>query len=345
MFLSFIVPVYNTEKYLAECLDSLLTQNISYDDYEIICVNDGSTDGSLDILREYERKYSNVVVIDKDNAGVAEARNSGLDAAKGSYIWFVDSDDFIQVNILNRLKVTIEECVCDRLNFGTYTFYETLADNQREAALNGKLKSNTYLYNIVVWNNIFRLDFLKRNGIYFRYPDVKYSEDGIFMLEISISKPLEKILDTVGYYYRRRPSSLTTSRSAHSHEIRITSYRAASKILLKYYIEKSGDPKFLADLLMSNIWLLMYSVAFLPLRTSLPIIKQLKADGLYPFIRPDACTLKKSYQTSRTDVVGKLFDKIYINMHRPWGFWSMFLFERLISIKSSIRNLMKGEQT
>ena len=239
-------------------------------------------------------------------------------------------------------KATIEEYPYDRLNFGTYTFHEALTEAEIEAAHDGKLKSNTYLYNIVVWNNIFRFDFLKSNNIYFRYPDVKHSEDGIFMFETSISEPQEKIIDAVGYYYRRRPSSLTTSKSTNSHEIRVVSYRAVSKILLRYYEKKSGDPQFLADLLMSNIWLLMYSVAFLPLKTSISIVNQLKTDGIYPFIRPAACTIKKSYQTSRTDIVGKLFDKVYINMHRPWGFWSMVLLERLIRAKSYVRNLLKG---
>lgn len=100
MFLSFIVPVYNTEKYLAECLDSLLEQDIPYEEYEIICVNDGSTDGSLDILRRYAEAHSNVIVVDKENGGVASARNAGLDAACGDYIWFFDSDDIIHPNIL-----------------------------------------------------------------------------------------------------------------------------------------------------------------------------------------------------------------------------------------------------
>ena len=100
MFLSFIVPVYNTEMYLRECLDSLLTQDIPYDDYEIICVNDGSTDGSLQILREYERNCSNVTVIDQANSGVSTARNAGLDIARGQYIWFIDSDDVVLHDIL-----------------------------------------------------------------------------------------------------------------------------------------------------------------------------------------------------------------------------------------------------
>ena len=88
--------MYNTELYLEECLDSLLNQNISHDEYEIICVNDGSTDGSANILHKYFSKYHNIIVIDKENSGVSSARNVGLDIAKGKYICFFDSDDVLK---------------------------------------------------------------------------------------------------------------------------------------------------------------------------------------------------------------------------------------------------------
>lgn len=139
MFLSFVVPVYNTEKYLPECLDSLLEQDIPKEEYEIICVNDGSTDNSLEILHAYQEKFPNIVVIDKENSGVAMARNAGMDAAKGDYIWFVDSDDFIQMNILHLLWTTVSETEYDRVNMGIYTFQEKLLPAERDEADKGLL--------------------------------------------------------------------------------------------------------------------------------------------------------------------------------------------------------------
>lgn len=333
MFLSFIVPVYNTEKYLPECLDSLLTQDIPKEDYEVICVNDGSTDGSSAILHRYANTHPNLVVIDKENGGLSSARNRGLSEAKGDYIWFVDSDDFVQVNVLGGFRATIMESCCDRLNFGTYTFQETLSPRENDAAQKGLLTANTYLYNITVWNNLFRRSFLSNHNLYFRYPDVRHSEDGIFMFETILATPQEKIVDTVGYYYRRRENSLTTARSVQSQEARVASYRAVSKICLQYYSGGYQNSGFLADLLMSNIWTLLYSLSTFPLSKSRDIRRQLKKDGLYPFTRPEACTLKKSYQTTRTDIVGKAFDLIYIHMHRPWGFYGMYILQRLISLK------------
>ena len=90
--LSVIVPVYNTEKYLRECLDSVINQTLK--DIEIICINDGSTDRSLDILKEYALKDNRIKIIDKKNEGVAAARNDGIRIANGEFVCFMDSDDY-----------------------------------------------------------------------------------------------------------------------------------------------------------------------------------------------------------------------------------------------------------
>ena len=92
MKLSIIIPVYNVEKYLPKCLDSILNQ--SFKDFEIICINDGSSDNSLKILEEYKDKR--IIIINKENAGSGVARNAGLEIAKGEYIFFVDGDDWLE---------------------------------------------------------------------------------------------------------------------------------------------------------------------------------------------------------------------------------------------------------
>ncbi len=131
LFLSFIVPVYNAERYLPECLDSLLNQGIPHSEYEIICVNDGSKDGSLEVLRSYQSRYPNITVIDKENGGVAAARNDGLAAARGEYIWFVDSDDFLKEHVLARLLPMAKDGCCDRVVIGCYIFYDVLTEEEK----------------------------------------------------------------------------------------------------------------------------------------------------------------------------------------------------------------------
>lgn len=154
MFCSFIVPVYNVEKYLPECLDSLLEQDIPHEDYEIICVNDGSTDGSLSILRDYEARCSNVRVIDKENGGVSTARNTGLDAARGDYIWFVDSDDLIAPRCLKLLREHTRNSQMERIRFGTYLFDGKLTASEKQAIADKTITANSRFYDSSIWNSI-----------------------------------------------------------------------------------------------------------------------------------------------------------------------------------------------
>ena len=100
-FFSIIIPVYNVEKYLAACLDSVLNQDFT--DFEIICVNDGSTDASDDILKDYQKRDSRICIITQKNSGLSEARNTGIENASGKYICFVDSDDMLSKGALRVL--------------------------------------------------------------------------------------------------------------------------------------------------------------------------------------------------------------------------------------------------
>lgn len=117
MILSIVVPVYNVAKYLPKCLDSLLNQDIGLDDYEIIVVNDGSTDASGEIAQDYAGRFSNIVLLNQENKGLSAARNSGIGSAKGKYIQFVDSDDYLQPNVLKSLVEKMEKDSLDILRF------------------------------------------------------------------------------------------------------------------------------------------------------------------------------------------------------------------------------------
>ena len=126
--ISVIVPVYNVEKYLLECLDSIINQTLK--EIEIICVNDGSTDNSLSILKEYASKDNRIILIDKENEGLGYTRKVGLDNATGKYILFCDSDDFYSeltafeelYNYIEKVKVdvVIFECIRFDKNKGFY---------------------------------------------------------------------------------------------------------------------------------------------------------------------------------------------------------------------------------
>ena len=104
MVLSIIIPVYNVEKFLEKCVDSTQSQNIEKDDYEVILINDGSTDNSLEIAKRLEKKYTNIKVVSKENGGLSSARNYGIEQSKGAYIMFLDSDDWIADNCLYNIR-------------------------------------------------------------------------------------------------------------------------------------------------------------------------------------------------------------------------------------------------
>ncbi len=113
------MPVYNVSKYLAKCLDSLLFQDLESDEYEIIVVNDGSTDNSGDIAQQYADKYSNITLIEQKNQGLSGARNTGIKLAKGKYIQFVDSDDYLEPNVL---KTLVDKMAADNLDILRFNY-------------------------------------------------------------------------------------------------------------------------------------------------------------------------------------------------------------------------------
>ena len=98
---SVIVPVYNTQDYLNECIDSVLNQSLA--DFELICIDDGSTDASLEILKDYEKKDNRIQVFSQKNSGLAASRNAGLNVAQGEYVLFLDSDDYLKSDTLEKL--------------------------------------------------------------------------------------------------------------------------------------------------------------------------------------------------------------------------------------------------
>lgn len=116
MKISVIIPIYNTEKHLNKCLDSVLSQ--TYHDFEIIVINDGSPDNSLKILKSYEAKHNNIKVFSQKNSGVSEARNLGIKKAKGEYIVFIDSDDYVSPNYLEDLIRDMQQNPCDLIIHG-----------------------------------------------------------------------------------------------------------------------------------------------------------------------------------------------------------------------------------
>ena len=118
---SVVINMYNSEKYLRKCIDSVLAQ--TFTDFELILVNDGSKDHSLDICKEYAEKDKRIRIVDKENGGLADARNAGLDAAKGKYLEFIDADDWIEPDLLEKCVTKLHETDADIVIFDIYQYF------------------------------------------------------------------------------------------------------------------------------------------------------------------------------------------------------------------------------
>lgn len=332
MFLSFIIPVYNAETYIGECLDSLLQQDIPEEDYEIICVNDGSRDGSLSVLQKFAQKHSNIIILDKENGGVTTARNAGLEASRGDYIWFIDADDFIKANILGQLKTMVQESDCDRLIFGGYQFLDALTEEERTLSQKKQLPTNTPWYDAVVWRSLLRRSFLQSHDLSFRYPELTHGEDGLFMYEVTLHNPSAVEIEEALYFYREHSGSAETTVSVENQMRKLRSYIRITKILQEHFSALEQPTDGSANKLMSFLWMSLYEASKLPAKEARKATKELKKYGLFPYRCPAQCNMDKSYMTDRTDLVGKVFDKVYLNLHTRWGYTAMRLLQKLLEL-------------
>ena len=195
---SVIIPVYNTEKYLRKCLDSVCNQTLS--DIEIICVNDCSTDNSFEILKKYASKDDRIKLIDfKENKGAAVARNTGIDEAKGEYIGFVDSDDFIDLDFYEKLYNKAIETGADVTKSNLIFENFCNEDNNKEYHNLQEVRINKLNLNHIP-TTLIKKSFLINNKIAF--PEIlKNAEDSVFEVMVGAKANKIEIVGSVFYHY------------------------------------------------------------------------------------------------------------------------------------------------
>lgn len=211
--ISVIIPVYNVEKYLRECLDSVLVQ--TFEDFEIICINDASTDGSLKILEEYERCDSRIKIINNEkNIGLGLSRNKGIETACGKYIHFLDSDDWMEPNTYSKLYEILENNDLDFLKFIQKQYVETdehqIATLRFPEDIDGKVicpVGDLRLFDLleVVTPVLYKRSFILDNGLKFE-PIIH--EDTPFYLETLVKAERAMFVNYALYNYRVRSGSI-----------------------------------------------------------------------------------------------------------------------------------------
>ena len=216
--LSIIIPFYNVEQFISQCLDSVFDQDRPLDEYEVICVNDGSPDKSRDIVIDYMNRFPNLRLVEHDrNRKLGAARNTGRAVAKGNYIWNVDSDDKIVPNCLGHLLNVCEDNDLDILDFGRYRFWEGKREEMpnirpTEKVMSGldfldRLKSNELSMICVVWRRVMRRAFLDENHIF--SPEINMGEDVPYSFKVLMSAKRMMAIPDRCYMYRDNPVSLT----------------------------------------------------------------------------------------------------------------------------------------
>ena len=216
--LSIIVPIYNVEKYVRECVDSIFRQGLPENEYEVILVNDGTPDNSIGVISEFIEGHNNVILINQDNQGVSIARNAGLRESQGKYVYFMDSDDLLVDNALSTLLPRALSSNVDLLmaSYGKFNDgedYEQLVHVQQNYAESLKSAEKAFLedlspYECYIWLLLIRRDFLIDNKIFFK---PFWYEDTLFCQECFLNSKFVLKTDFRLYAYRMRSGSFTSS--------------------------------------------------------------------------------------------------------------------------------------
>ncbi|ELZ4694137.1 glycosyltransferase family 2 protein, partial [Enterococcus faecalis] len=208
-----IVPVYNVEKYLKKCVNSILRQ--TYNDFELILINDGSTDKSGEVCEDLKKLDPRIKVINKENGGLSSARNTGIDIAKGNYLTFIDSDDYIDTNMLEVLHKNMIQEEADLSIVGVTSVY---SDQKPEITPSKKYvvnqKEATEMILIGKQASVYAVAKLYKRNIFtdLRYPVGKAHEDVYVIMDV-LKQCKKVVIDTASYYfYVHREGSITASK-------------------------------------------------------------------------------------------------------------------------------------
>lgn len=215
---SFILPCYNVERYVADCLDSIYAQDFPEDEYEVICVNDCSTDSTREVIVRYAEQHPNLTLIDhKVNLTAGGARNTGIKVAQGEYIWFVDPDDMIKSEMVSKVYEAAHEAQLDILMFNFDAVYEnrvfmtSVKHFNDSEVMTGQDFVVTFFPGrfsklCIIWRCLFRTGFLKENVL--KFPHMRKAQDVAFEWKTMLSALRVKSLDEIAYVYRINPYSV-----------------------------------------------------------------------------------------------------------------------------------------
>lgn len=249
MTLSIIVPVYNAAAYLDRCINSILSQGLNAGEYEILLINDGSKDNSLDICKRYQDQHSSIIkVFSQENKGVAISRNKGIKEAKGDYICFVDADDYLIPNgyrylINNYLDTSVDILSFWSLTLDKKTKQSFMEDNNVKGEICYETKGIDFLKRGIqtfIFTSIYKHNFLLSNQLLFR-PNMVIAEDVLFSLNVYLRNPKIRMVSSRLYRYDLHEESVIHQRDPKFMRKAIDSYMVLMQELAKETQENSEN--------------------------------------------------------------------------------------------------------
>ena len=319
--------MYNSEPWISKCLQSLLRQQFNEDQYEILVIDDGSTDKGAEIVESLMRNNPQILLIKQVNKGQAAARNTGIRNAQGRYIGFVDSDDYLEANSLYSI---LEIAINNDLEILTYNM---VLENQSNVAHIGKsiepIQTGaeyiaTHNYNNGPCYYLTKTAHIIDNGIYFQ--EGRYCEDGMFTMKLFLSTRRMSHIDYDVYHYVLHPGS-TVTRKDNKHQMKmIEDFTYAVDYMTALIESKSGELSDACLLRLStrrNSYI--YFLQLRMLRSSMPIntimesIQKLEGGGIYPYPR-----------LSKDDYPGFKTSLIHFILNHKWLFYIACRFYRII---------------
>lgn len=249
MLLSIIIPVYNVEPFVHKCLESIYKQDVSTDTYEVIVVNDGTPDKSMDIVAEFVKKYTNLIVINQENLGLSMARNNGLEVARGEYVWFIDSDDWIKTNCLQELYGILNKHASEVCSMPLTWSYPNSKNDKLDFSIEKThmISGNDYLYSAfpkgASQRFLLNRNFLAQHNMKF-YPNMLHEDVMFGYLLFFLCKDIVVLKDSFYYYRIRESGSIKSSWKRKNSEDLIKSHKLLKEFEKKYISNKQEKSKF-----------------------------------------------------------------------------------------------------
>ncbi|MDD7887613.1 glycosyltransferase [Flavivirga sp. 57AJ16] len=338
MKLSIVIPVYNVEDYISRCIDSLLNQNLNTDDYEIIIVDDGSTDSSIAIAKKYQSKYRNIIIFNQENQGVGAARNKGIDLAKGDYIYFIDPDDYLANNVLKTILNVTKTYNQDILTFQSKATTSSKNNNPSSVIKQfyniKKVDGISYIANNAfkneIWWYVINREFLLKSKI--RFIEGRWMEDAIFTASLFLKANSMSHIPVDAHRHVEVPNSAMTSKKP-KHYLNVIYDNANAAIVYESLIrsvksdekEKENCIKRLKTRQQSFVFFMMVRMlkSTIKITEIKKIIERVEKAGAYPLVS----FVGEDYSMTSYKVLTKVFNNKYM-------YYTCFkLFNPILSLK------------